>query len=277
VSFLNNLYNINELENKAKQIRKDIINMVFKASSGHLGGSLSIVEILVALYYVHMNVNPQDPKWEGRDRFVLSKGHTAPALYAVLADKGYFDKELLFNSYRSINSPLQGHPDCNKTLGIDMTSGSLGIGLSAACGMAIGAKILNKEINIYTILGDGETNEGQIWEAAMTAAHHKLDNLIAFIDLNKIQNDGFTKDIMKMDNMVQRWESFGWSVFEIDGHDLYQVLNAIQSAQEVVEKPAMIICHTVKGKGVSFMENNIKFHGGCPTKEQYDLAIRELA
>ncbi|HYE83591.1 MAG TPA: transketolase [Clostridia bacterium] len=268
---------IKELQEKSKQIRRDIVEMVYKAQSGHIGGSLSIAELLVALYYAEMNIDPGNPKWEDRDRFVLSKGHTAPALYTVLADKGYFPKEYLFNSFRSINSILQGHPDMKKTPGIDMTTGSLGIGLSAACGMALGAKITGKGFRVYTIIGDGETNEGQIWEAAMTAAHYKLDNLTAFIDVNRLQNDGFTSDVMNTEPMDEKWNSFGWNVLDIDGHNMGEVLEAIDSSKIYRGKPTAIICRTVKGKGVSFMENSVTFHGASPNDEQYEKAMEELA
>lgn len=266
-----------EWQKKAVGIRTDILQMVYNAKSGHLGGSLSIVEILIALYDEIMNIDPQNPKWEDRDRFVLSKGHTAPALYAVLASRGYFDKELLYQSYRRINSTLQGHPDMKKTPGIDMSSGSLGIGLSAACGMALSAKKQKKGFRVYTILGDGEANEGGIWEAALFGAHYGLDNLTAFLDLNGMQNDGFTGDVMKMDDMRGKWDAFGWHTQEIDGHDIKAILTAVEKAKQVQGKPSMILCHTVKGKGVSFMEHAIKFHGGCPTQEEYELAMKELA
>ena len=269
-------YDIKELNEKAKGLRRDVLKMVYCAKSGHLGGSLSIIEILVALYYVAMNIDPNNPKWEDRDRFILSKGHTAPALYAVLADKGYFEKEQLFTNYRKINSILQGHPDMKKTPGVDMTSGSLGMGLSAACGIAWGAKLLNKDYYVHVVIGDGETNEGQIWEAAMTATHHRLENIIAFVDLNGMQNDGFTKDIMRMENMAKRWDAFGWNVIEVNGHDIQQILDAIYSAKKVIGKPSVIICHTVKGKGISYMENSPDFHGGCPSAEQYECAVLEL-
>ena len=268
--------NEEKLTQKSKSLRCDVIKMVYNEKSGHLGGSLSIIEILISLYYHTMNIDPKNPKWEDRDRLILSKGHTAPAQYAVLADVGFFEKDLLFTSYRKIGSSLQGHPDLNKTPGIDMTTGSLGIGLSAACGIAWGSKMLKKEFYVYAILGDGETNEGQIWEAAMTGAHHQLDNIIAFVDLNGMQNDGFTKDIMKMENMVGRWKAFGWDAAEVNGHDIFEILEAIKNAKKVTGKPSVIICNTIKGKGVSFMENSVVFHGGCPNKEQYECALKEL-
>jgi transketolase len=267
---------LNDLHEKAKQLRRNIIDMVYQEKSGHIGGSLSIVEILIALYYVKLNIDPSNPKWKDRDRFILSKGHTAPALYAVLADKGYYPAAYLTSSFRKVNSTLQGHPDMNKTPGIDMTTGSLGIGLSAACGMALGAKIKDESFRVYTIIGDGEANEGQIWEAVMTAAHYKLNNLIAFVDLNRLQNDGFTKDEMNMEPMADKWKSFGWNTIEVDGHDLCQILEAIDHAHLSKDKPTVVICHTTKGKGVSFMENSIVFHGASPNEEQYGKAMEEL-
>lgn len=267
---------IKKLEEKARQLRRDVVHMVYTIQSGHIGGSLSITEVMVALYYNKMNIDPQNPKWEDRDRFVLSKGHTAPILYATLADKGFFPKDYTVNSFRRINSCLQGHPDMKKTPGVDMTTGSLGIGLSAACGIALGAKIKNKNFNVYTVIGDGETNEGQIWEAVMTAAHYKLDNLTAFVDINKLQNDGFTADVKGMDPMDEKWKAFGWNTLTIDGHDIKQVLEAIDEARSCKGKPTVILLNTVKGKGVSFMENSILFHGASPNEEQYNKAMEEL-
>lgn len=252
--------------------------MIYNASSGHLGGSYSIVEILVALYYRLMNVDPERPQWEERDILVLSKGHTAPALYAVLASRGYFDKELLFSSYRRLNSSLQGHPDMKKTPGIDMSTGSLGIGLSAACGYALARKRqLRDHVYVYAIVGDGETNEGCIWEAAMFASHHRLDNLIVFVDMNGLQNDGYTEDVMDMRDMSAKWEAFGWRTEKIDGHDIGAIVAAVERAKADPDRPAAIICQTIKGKGVSFMERSIRFHGSCPTPDEYERALKELA
>ena len=273
---MNNKLTLQEMKGIARQVRKDILEMIYSAKSGHLGGSLSIVEILVALYWEILNVDPANPAWEERDRFVLSKGHTAPALYAILAERGYFDKKLLFTTYRCINSILQGHPDMKKTPGIDMSSGSLGIGLSTACGMALGAKKQKKNFNVYAIVGDGETNEGEIWEAAMFASHYSLDNLIVFIDMNGMQNDGFVEKVLDMGNMNAKWTAFGWHTEEIDGHDILQIINAVINASTIRNKPKVILCHTVKGKGVSFMENTVKFHGGCPTQDEYEQALREI-
>ncbi len=268
-------YSINKLENKAKEIRRTVVDMIYRAKSGHIGGSLSMVEMLVALYYYKMNVDPSTPYWPERDRFVLSKGHTAPAYYAILADKGYFSQDWLYHEYRRINSRLQGHPDCRKTPGVDMSAGSLGIGLSTACGMAIGAKRTGRAFQTYVVLGDGEINEGEIWEAAMFAAFYQLDNLTVLVDKNNMQNDGFTADVMDMGDIKEKWDSFGWKTYQVDGHCIQAIINALDGPNQ--GKPKIIICETVKGKGVSFMESNIKFHGGCPSSEEYQQAMKELA
>lgn len=265
------------LKEKAKQIRLDILEMVFNAQSGHLGGSFSIVEVLTALYFDEMHYYHDDPHNPDRDRFVLSKGHTAPALYAVLAETGFFPKEKIMNSFRCINAKLQGHPDMKKTPGVDMTSGSLGIGLSAANGMALGGKKQNKDFNVYCMIGDGEINEGQIWEAAATAAHFSLDKLIAFVDVNGLQNDGRTVDVKDMKGIPEKWEAFGWYVQEIDGHDFNQIFEAIDKAKSHKGQPSVIIMHTVKGKGVSFMENVVVWHGKTPNKKEYLKAKAELS
>lgn len=250
--------------------------MLYNAKSGHLGGSLSIVEILVALYYSVMNIDPQSPDKEDRDRFILSKGHAAPALYTVLAHRGYFSKETLLTSFRTCDGILQGHPDMKKTPGIDMTSGSLGIGLSAGCGIALGAKITNQAFRVYVLIGDGETNEGQVWEAAMTAAHYHLNNLIAFVDVNGFQNDGATAETMLMEPLAEKWRAFRWNALEVNGHDLKQLLDAIDEAKTCLHTPSVILCHTVKGKGISFMEHQIKFHGFHLDDEQFQQAMHEL-
>lgn len=268
---------ITVLQLKCKQIRRDIVNMIYTIQSGHAGGSLSIVEILVALYQKKLKVDPQNPHWEDRDRFILSKGHCTPGYYAVLSDRGFFPKEALMNSYRVINGMLQGHPDMKKTPGVDMTTGSLGIGLSAGCGMALGARIKKKDFRVYVLMGDGETNEGQIWEAAKTAAHYKLHNLTAIVDANGYQNDGATNVEMSMCSMSEKWRAFGWNVIEIDGHDLAQILDAFDAVQAWKTKPSVIICNTVKCKGVSFMEENkVKYHGTPPDKQQLQQALSEL-
>lgn len=264
------------LEKKAKQLRLDVLEMVYNAQSGHIGGSFSMMDALVALYYDVMRYDPKNPADENRDRFVLSKGHTAPGLYAVLADCGFFPKEWLKDSFRSLNAKLQGHPDMKKTPGVDMTSGSLGIGLSAANGMAMAAKIQNKDYTVYCMIGDGEINEGQIWEAAATASHHKLDNIIALVDLNGLQNDGPTCEVMNFVNVEEKWKAFGWYTQSINGHDYNQIFTALDNAKKHVGSPAIILLNTKKGKGVSFMENVVGWHGKTPNREEYEKAKSEL-
>lgn len=266
---------IKNLEKMATNIRKSIIKMICKSNSGHPGGSLSIVDILVALYFSEMKVDSNDPKMENRDRFVLSKGHAAPALYATLAEKGYFDKSILM-SLREYGSILQGHPDMKKVPGIEISTGSLGQGLSVANGMALSAKLSNLSYRTYIILGDGELQEGQIWEAAMTAAHYKLDNVCAFLDFNNLQIDGNIDKVMGIEPVDEKWRSFGWNVMEIDGHNIEQIIKALDKAKEIKGKPTIIIAKTIKGKGVSFMENVCGFHGVAPTKEEAEKALAEL-
>jgi transketolase len=265
------------LEDKARQLRRDVITMVYRRKSGHIGGSLSIAEMMAVLYYHEMRIDPSNPRWAERDRFVLSKGHNAPILYAALADKGFFDKGLLYTSFRTTGGLLQGHPDMKATPGVDMSTGSLGIGLSAACGMALGAKMGNHSFKVYVVIGDGEMNEGQIWEAAVMAAHFKLDNLVVLADLNGMQNDGYTKDIMAMDPVADKWSAFGWNTAEIDGHNVQEMVETLDRANDTTGKPTVILCHTVKGKGVSFMENSVSFHGSSPNAVQYKQAMKELA
>ena len=267
---------ISFLKEKAKEIRKSIVSMITEAKSGHPGGSLSATDILTALYFSEMNVDPANPKMEGRDRFVLSKGHAAPAIYATLAEKGYFSKDEL-STLRKFGSRLQGHPDMKKLPGIEISTGSLGQGLSVANGMALNAKIFNENYRTYVVLGDGEIQEGQIWEAAMTAAHYKLDNLCAFLDSNNLQIDGNVSEIMGVEPLDKKWEAFGWNVIKIDGHDFEQILSALDKAREYKGKPTMIIAKTIKGKGVSFMENVCGFHGVAPTLEELERALAELA
>ena len=268
--------NIEELTKQANTIRKDILEMIYNIQSGHLGGSYSETELLTALYFDEMNYDPADPKKPDRDRFVLSKGHTAPALYATLANAGFFPKEKLMTSFRRINSMMQGHPDMKKTPGVEMTSGSLGIGLSAAVGMALGNRFQGIDSRVYCMIGDGETNEGQIWEAAATAAHYQLDNLVAIIDLNGLQNDAETVKVKNMYNMAKKWEAFEWNVIEIDGHDFEQIFAAFDAARACKGKPTAIVAHTTKGKGVSFMENVVVWHGKTPGKEEYEQGMKEL-
>ena len=267
---------ISFLKEKAKEIRKSIVSMITEAKSGHPGGSLSATDILTALYFSEMNVDPANPKMEGRDRFVLSKGHAAPAIYATLAEKGYFSKDELM-TLRKFGSRLQGHPDMKKLPGIEISTGSLGQGLSVANGMALNAKIFDENYRTYVVLGDGEIQEGQIWEAAMTAAHYKLDNLCAFLDNNNLQIDGNVSEIMGVEPLDKKWEAFGWNVIKIDGHDFEQILSALDKARECKDKPTMVIAKTIKGKGVSFMENVCGFHGVAPTLEELERALAELA
>ena len=267
---------ISFLKVKAKEIRKSIVSMITEAKSGHPGGSLSATDILTALYFSEMNVDPANPKMEGRDRFVLSKGHAAPAIYATLAEKGYFSKDELM-TLRKFGSRLQGHPDMKKLPGIEISTGSLGQGLSVANGMALNAKMFNENYRTYVILGDGEVQEGQIWEAAMTAAHYKLNNLCAFLDNNNLKIDGNVSEIMGVEPLDKKWEAFGWNVIKIDGHDFEQILSALDKARECKDKPTMVIAKTIKGKGVSFMENVCGFHGVAPTLEELERALAELA
>ena len=263
------------LREKAVHIRKLILRMIFNADSGHVGGSLSAVEILVTLYYQAMKHNAKNPDWPQRDRFVMSKGHGAPALYAVLADCGYFPEKDL-DDFRRLGGHLQGHPSHNKTPGVEATTGSLGQGLSIACGMALGAKLRGDRQNYYVLCGDGEIQEGQIWEAALFAAGRRLDNLIAFVDRNRYQQNGETESIVPLHPLAPKWEAFGWDVREIDGHDFPSIIKAITHAQSVTGKPSMIVAHTTKGKGVSFMENKPGWHGKSLNAGELDAAFKEL-
>ena len=263
------------LKKQAKEIRKDIVTMIGQAKSGHPGGSLSAAEILTYLYFEEMNIDPKNPKWEDRDRFVLSKGHAAPVLYAALARRGYFPVEEL-STLRKIGSHLQGHPDMNKVPGVDMSTGSLGTGFSAATGMALACKLDQKENYVYTLLGDGELQEGQVWEAAMSAAHYKLDNLIAFVDNNGLQIDGNIDDVLSPNPIDAKFAAFGWHVLTIDGHDFRQIAAAVAAAKAEKGRPTMIVAKTVKGKGVSYMENQAGWHGSAPNEEQVAAALTEL-
>ena len=263
------------LKEQAKQIRRDIVSMVGAAKSGHPGGSLSAAEILTYLYFEEMNVNPAEPKWEDRDRFVLSKGHAAPVLYAALARKGFFPAEDLM-SLRKIGSHLQGHPDMKKVPGVDMSTGSLGTGFSAATGIALACQLDKKPSYVYTLLGDGELQEGQVWEAAMSAAHYKLDNLIAFVDNNGLQIDGNIDDVLSPNPIDAKFAAFGWHVQVIDGHDFAQIADAVKAAKAATGKPSVIVAKTVKGKGVSYMENQAGWHGSAPNAEQVAQAMEEL-
>ena len=264
-----------ELALFAAKLRKNVLLQVYSAKSGHPGGSLSIADILSYLYNVEMKIDPKNPNDLDRDRFVLSKGHAAPGIYAALALKGYFDSEEL-KLFRNIKGILQGHPDKKGVPGIDMSSGSLGQGISAACGMAIAAKKTGKSYRVYAIIGDGEIEEGQVWEAAMFAAHYKLDNLMVFLDLNGLQIDGKTDDVMSSAPADEKFKAFGWNVINIDGHSFEDIEKATKLARETKGKPTIAVCHTIKGKGVSYMENQVSWHGTAPNDEQYAQGIAEL-
>lgn len=264
-----------ELEKTANEIRKSIVTAVHSAKSGHPGGSLSSADIFTYLYFEEMNIDPKNPKMEDRDRFVLSKGHVAPGLYSTLAERGYFPKEDLV-TLRHTGSYLQGHPDMKHIPGVDMSSGSLGQGISAAVGMALSAKLSNESYRVYTLLGDGEIQEGQVWEAAMCAGFYKADNLIAFVDNNNLQLDGSLEEVMSPYPIGDKFKAFGWNVIEIDGHDVEQIADAVELASVVTGKPTAIVAHTIKGKGVSLFENNVDFHGGQPKPEQWPACFAEL-
>ena len=267
--------NISELSKLSNEVRKGIIEAVYSNNSGHPGGSLSIADILTVLYFYEMNVDEKNPKWEDRDRFVLSKGHCAPALYSVLAQKGFFSVNEL-KTFRNINSFLQGHPDKNKVPGVDMTTGSLGQGLSCANGMAVAGKIDKKDYRVYCILGDGEIEEGQIWEAAMASSKYKLDNLCVIVDNNNLQIDGPIDKVMSSYPIDEKFRSFGFEIINIDGHDIEEIIKAFDVAKNIKGKPTCIIAKTVKGKGISFMKDKVEWHGKAPNEEQYKTAITEL-
>lgn len=267
--------NYESLRKHAKNIRKNIVDMVYKASSGHPGGALSIADILTVLYFKEMNIDIKNPKLDNRDRLVLSKGHASAGLYAALAEKGFFDKEEL-SSFRKLGSILQGHPDMKNVPGVDMTSGSLGQGLSVANGMALSAKLDKKDYRVYCIVGDGEIEEGQIWEAAMAAGHYKLDNLCLIVDNNNLQIDGKITEVMSSYPIDEKFEKFGFHTINIDGHNFEEIEKALKEAKTIKEKPTAIIAKTVKGKGISFMEDNGAWHGKAPNDEQYAIAMKEL-
>lgn len=266
---------IQELKDKAKEMRRQIISMLGTCGSGHPGGSLSAADMVAALYFRVMRIDAANPRWPQRDRFVLSKGHAAPVLYAALALKGYFPLEEL-STLRRLGSRLQGHPDMRKLPGVEMSTGSLGQGLSAANGMALAGKLNKNDYRVYVMLGDGEIQEGQIWEAAMAAAHYKLDNVTAFLDHNRLQIDGFTHEVMSPEPVVDKWRAFGWDVQQIDGHDMEQILAALEKARGVKGRPQMIVAETTKGKGVSFMENQVGWHGVAPGAQEAEKALCEL-
>ncbi|MFC1478631.1 transketolase [Candidatus Margulisiibacteriota bacterium] len=260
---------------KAKQIRVHIIRMLAEAGSGHPGGSLSSTDIVSALFFHKMKHNPEDPEWDDRDRFILSKGHAAPVLYAALAESGYFPVRYL-ETLRKLGSSLQGHPDKLTLPGVEMSTGSLGQGLSISVGMALGFKMDNKDSRVYTLMGDGETQEGMVWEAAMAAAHYKTDNLTAIIDRNTLQIDGPTEEVMGLKDVAAKWKAFGWNVLVIDGHNMTEITAALDKAAETKGVPTMIVANTIKGKGVSFMEGKVKYHGVAPTAEEKKIALDEL-
>ena len=262
------------LKNKATEIRRRIIEMLAKAASGHPGGSLSSADIIACLYFDVLRHNPKEPRWPDRDRFHLSKGHCCPALYAALSICGYFPKDELWK-LRKINSLLQGHPD-KRTPGIEVASGSLGQGLSVALGMALAARLDAKDYRVYCLMGDGEIQEGNIWEAAMAAAHYKVDNLCGIVDYNHFQIDGRIEEIMNLEPLANKWESFGWHVIQCDGHNIHELLEAFAKAKEIKLKPTVIIANTVKGKGVSFMEHVVDFHGRAPSEKEREIALKEL-
>ncbi len=268
-------YSVPDMMKVANSVRKDIISMTAEAGSGHPGGALSSVEIMVSLYFSVMNHDPKNPQWDGRDRFILSKGHVCPVLYSTLARSGYFPPEELL-TLRKLGSRLQGHPHRLKLGCLETSSGSLGQGLSIAVGMAIGLRMDRKNPRVYCLMGDGELQEGQIWEAAMSAAHYKLDNICGIVDVNGLQIDGFTKDVMGVEPLADKWKAFGWHAIEVDGHSLGSLVGAFDEAKRTKGKPTVILARTVKGKGVSFMENKAEWHGKAPTKEEAAKALKEL-
>ena len=264
-----------QLKRTANNVRLGIIEAVYNAACGHPGGSLSIADVLTYLYFEEMNVDPTNPKNEGRDRFVLSKGHTAPALYSTLAERGFFPKEEL-KTLRKTHSRLQGHPDMKGVPGVDMSTGSLGLGISTACGMALSAKYNGKDYRVYTVIGDGESEEGQVWEAAMFAAHYKLDNLVAIVDLNGLQIDGPITEVMNPTPHDEKFRAFGWHVINVDAHDFDSIEAAFKEARTVKGKPTVLIARSVKGKGVSYMENSCEWHGQAPKTDLYEVAVADL-
>lgn len=264
------------LKEQAKIVRKEILTMIHEAKSGHPGGSLSAADMMTALYFDELNIDPENPKWEDRDRFVLSKGHVCPVLYTCLALRGYFPKEVL-GTLRKEGSILQGHPDMKRCPGVDISTGSLGQGLSVAVGMALSAKRDHKSYRVFCMVGDGESNEGQIWEAVQTAAKYNLDNLVILLDRNRLQNDGICEEVMPNGNLVDKFTAFGCQSWEIDGHDMAQILDTLEAIKaDQSGKPKCIVAHTVKGKGVSFMENVVQWHGMAPNDEQYAIAMQNI-
>lgn len=273
------MINVSEITNLTKianQLRKDILQMLYFGGSGHAGGALSSADLVAALYFHELKLDPSNPEWRDRDIFVLSKGHSCPVLYAALAEKGFFPKEW-FTRLRQINGELQGHPDRKKTPGVEFNSGSLAQGFSFSIGAALGMKYQKRSNRVYALLGCGEMDEGQIWEGALFASHNKLDNLLAIVDYNKLQSDNYNKEILGLEPIADKWTAFGWNVLEIDGHNFGEIISAFNTARGMKNIPTIIIAHTIKGKGVSFMENNPKWHGSlAPTKEELALALGEL-
>lgn len=263
------------LNNRAKELRREILKMLTSAGSGHTGGSLSAADIVSALYFYKMRHRPEDPKWRERDRFILSKGHAAPVLYAALALAGYIEKGLL-KTLRRLDSPLQGHPSSKMIDAVEISTGSLGQGLSISNGIAMGLRLDGLNSRVYCLLGDGEIQEGQVWEAAMTTAHYGLDNLCAIVDNNGLQIDGRCCDVMKIEPITEKWKAFGWNVFDIDGHNMDQIVRALDEAETVKGRPTVIVARTIKGKGVSFFEGKAEYHGLAPTKEELERALKEL-
>jgi transketolase len=266
---------VKQLAQHAREMRREIIEMLTESGSGHTGGSLSAADIMAALYFYKLRHRPKDPQWRERDRFILSKGHAAPVLYAALALTGYFDRALLM-TLRRIDSPLQGHPSSKTLEGVEVSTGSLGQGLSLATGMALGLRMDGLGSRVYCLLGDGELQEGQVWESAMTAAHYGVDNLCAMVDNNGLQIDGFCCDVMKIEPITDKWKAFGWNVIDIDGHDMGQIVHALDEAETVKGRPTVIVARTVKGKGVSFFEGKAEYHGTTPTREEREKALKEL-
>jgi transketolase len=264
-----------ELKEKARQMRGHIMRMLTAAGSGHPGGSLSSADLLAYLYFYKMKIDPKNPRRPDRDRFVLSKGHCAPVLYAALAERGFFPKENIV-TLRKFQSILQGHPDMKKAPGVDISSGSLGQGLSVANGMALAAKLDQQSYRVFVLLGDGEIEEGQVWEAAMTSVHYKLDNVTAFLDYNHLQIDGKIEDVKSLTDPAVRFKAFGWNVIEINGHDFHEINGAVEAAERTEGRPTMVVMHTCKGKGVSFMENQAGWHGKAPKPEEAEIALKEL-
>lgn len=263
------------LTERARVIRKHILRMITRAGSGHPGGSLSAADIVTTLYFHELRLDPRQPDWPERDRFILSKGHAAPVLYAALAERGFFPAEEL-DTLRQLGSRLQGHPDLRKLPGVEMSTGSLGQGLAVGNGMALAARLDGRDCRVYVLLGDGEMEEGMVWEAAMASAHYRLDNLVALLDHNRLQIDGPTAEVMSPEPVAEKWQAFGWHVLQVDGHDFSQIITALTQAKSFKGRPTMIVCETVKGRGVSFMEDRVEWHGTAPQEEDLVRALAEL-